>query len=116
VLPSAEQPSADIGIAETVASVEHFVPLSGDDADFQARVTREAVPNSDNSSSVDECEVSATLTAATPDHRPEHMVCERNVTNSADGRAGTPKKTLTASYYRRRAEVLRFALITELSP
>jgi hypothetical protein len=36
--------------------------------------------------------------------------------NSADGRAEPPKKTLSAIYYRRRAEVLRLALITTRRP
>jgi hypothetical protein len=113
-LPSAEQPSVETGIAEAVASVDHVVPFSGDHADFQAGVTGEAVPDSDNRLSADKCEVRATTAA--PDHQSEHVVRDQKVTNSADGRAETPKKTLHASYYRHRAEILRFALITTRRP
>jgi hypothetical protein len=110
---SAEQPST--GIAETVALVERFAPLSGD-GDLHPRATSEAVPDNDNRLSAGRSELGPSLEAATSGHQVGHVVRDRMATPSADGQAELPKKTLSASYYRHRAQVLRVALITTRRP
>ena len=113
---SAEQPSVETDIAEPVASVDRFAPLFGDHAGFHARVTRQAVPDGDNCLSADTCEVRPSLETGIPDHQQGNVVRDRMVIRSADELSETPKQTLSAGYYRRRAEVLRFALITNRRP
>jgi hypothetical protein len=112
---SAERPSVDTDIAEPVASVDRFAPLFGDHAGFHARVTRQAVPDSDRRLSADTCEVMGSLATATPDHQQRNAARDRMVIRPADGLPETAKQTLSGAYYRHRAEVLRFALITARS-
>jgi hypothetical protein len=113
--PSAEQPPVKTDIAEPVASMERFAPLSSD-AHLHPRVTGGTVPHIDNRLSADKSDVRVSLDTASPDHQLEHVVRDGIVARSADGPAEPPKKTLSASYYRRRAEVLRVALITTSRP
>jgi hypothetical protein len=113
--PSAEQPSVDTDIAELVTLMKRFALLSGD-ADLRPRVIGEAVSDSDNRLSADRSEVRVSLEAATPNNQLGHVVHDRMVAGSADGQGEPPRKTLSASYYRRRAEVLRIALITTRRP
>ena len=110
-LPAAA-PLPFTGVAVPEVAGGCFEPVGINYTEYEARETNESLHASDKGVQANDHEARATLKTADPDDSPDDAVHDREPIHGVCGQATSPRRLLSASYYRRRAEALRFALIT----